>query len=106
MPKPAGTCGATKMKIMAIIYYNSENGHESYGYSIWQTLKDKFILYFDDNDIRNVYHHLNGLCDINLITRADPQSGDSRCFYNMTDEGFAQKERYSQYLQILHQGLE
>lgn len=103
MPKPAGTCGATKMKIMAIICYNGENGNESYGYSIWQTLKEHFHMYITDDDIRNVYHHLNGLCEVNLISREDAQSGDMRCFYNMTEQGFASKEKYRQYLEILYE---
>jgi hypothetical protein len=106
MPKPVGTCGATKKKIMAIICYNHENSRESYGYNIWQTLKDQFHTYIDDNEVRNVYTHLNGLCGLNLIARADPQSGDLRCLYNMTDEGFAQKGKYDQYLQILRQKLD
>ena len=106
MPKPVGTCGATKMKILAIMCYNHEKSRESYGYNIWQTLKDQFLLYIDDNDVRNVYHHLNGLCDLNLITRTGQQTDGPRCFYNMTDEGFTQKWKYNQYLQILHQKLD
>jgi len=64
LPKPKGTLGGTKMKIMAIICHNCEKGSDSYGYTIWQSLKDVFHIYLNDCDVRNVYHHLKELCEI------------------------------------------
>jgi hypothetical protein len=68
LPKPKGTIGGTKMKIMALICNNSDCGMESYGYNIWQSLKSNFHIYLNDNDIRNVYHHLRGLCELDLLS--------------------------------------
>jgi DNA-binding PadR family transcriptional regulator len=102
MPKPQGTCGATKMKILAIISANTESGQESYGYDIWKNMKDHFHIYLDDGDIGNVYHHLNDLCTLNYVTREDEIDG--KCFYNITEEGTALKGRYEQYLAIMKRG--
>ncbi len=99
MPKPRGTCGATKMKILAIISSNSENGQESYGYDIWKTMKNQFHIYLSDNDIGNVYHHLNDLCSLNYVSRGDEVDG--RCFYGITDVGLSLKARYRQYIDIM-----
>ena len=87
------------MKILAIISSNSVNGQESYGYDIWKTMKNQFHLYLSDNDIGNVYHHLNDLCALNYVTRGDEVDG--RCFYNITDEGLSLKTRYEQYIDIM-----
>jgi DNA-binding PadR family transcriptional regulator len=100
MPKPQGSCGATKMKILAIICNNGEYGQESYGYDIWRTMKESFHIYLDDKDIGNVYHHLTDLCALNYVSR-DDSVPDGRCFYNVTDEGRAVKMKYSQYIEIL-----
>ncbi len=102
MPKPRGTCGATKMKILAIISSNAENGQESYGYDIWKTMKDQFHLYLDDGDIGNVYHHLTDLCSLNFVERGDEVDG--RCFYRITDEGISLKARYEPYMEIMKKG--
>lgn len=101
MPKPKGTTGATKMKIMAVICYNGECGQESYGYSVWQCLKEHFHIYLNDNEVRNVYHHLNDLCDLDLIDRIKGKDDDSRCLYELTEKGIALKWRYKTYLEIL-----
>lgn len=103
MPKPKGTTGATKMKIMAIIRHNCESGGMSYGYSIWQSLKDKFHIYLNDCDVRNVYHHLKELCDLELLERnealeTDP---DQRCLYELTEKGRELEGRYAVYLEII-----
>jgi DNA-binding PadR family transcriptional regulator len=100
MPKPQGSCGATKMKILAIICNNCDDGQESYGYDIWRIMKESFHIYLDDKDIGNVYHHLNDLCALNYVSR-DDSVPDGRCFYNVTDEGRAVKTRYSRYIEIL-----
>lgn len=90
------------MKILAIISNNSENGQESYGYDIWKTMKDQFHIYLGDNDIGNVYHHLNDLCSLKYVSRDDEVDG--RCFYNLTDEGLALKNRYEKYIEIMNRG--
>ncbi len=100
MPKPQGSCGATKMKILAIICAKGDDGHESYGYDIWRTMKESFHMYLDDKDIGNVYHHLNDLCALNYLSRDDP-AVDGRCFYNITGDGREIKTKYSQYIEIL-----
>lgn len=100
MPKPQGTCGATKMKILAIICSNSDSGHESYGYDIWKTMKQQFHIYLNDNDIGNVYHHLNDLYSLNYVTREDVEA-EGRCFYKITEEGLAIRSKYEQYIDIL-----
>ncbi len=103
MPKPVGTCGATKMKIMAIICHNGDNSGESYGYDIWKTMKERFHIYLGDNDIGNVYHHLNDLCEMNFVIRED-EDVSGKCFYKMTDEGLSLKKRYDKYIEILESG--
>ena len=100
MPKPQGSFGATKMKILAIICNNGDCGQESYGYDIWKTMKAHFYIYLDDNDIGNVYHHLNDLCSQNYLTREDSVN-DGKCFYKMTENGQAFRDRYGKYIEIL-----
>ena len=100
MPKPQGSCGATKMKILAIISNNSQYGQESYGYDIWKTMKENFYIYLDEKDIGNVYHHLNDLCALNYVSR-DDSAVDNRCFYDITDEGRALSTKFNQYIEIL-----
>ncbi|UCD43763.1 MAG: helix-turn-helix transcriptional regulator [Candidatus Bathyarchaeota archaeon] len=103
MVKPKGTTGATKMKIMALISFNQTVGRESYGYTIWQSLKELFYIYLNDCDVRNVYHHLKELCDLDLIEKVDlPASDvDNRCFYTITDKGLDMKIKYDPYLLIV-----
>jgi DNA-binding PadR family transcriptional regulator len=101
MPKPKGTCGATKMKIMAVINVHEQLGKESYGYNIWQCLKKNFYTYLNDNDIRNVYHHLNDLNSLGYIEKCPTSSEDSKQCYSLTDSGKALEEKYSHFLEIL-----
>jgi hypothetical protein len=103
MPKPKGTCGATKMKILAIISYNTQNDKESYGYRIWQSLKKYFYIYMNDNDIRNVYHHLNDLCSLGYLSRRDGPEGCPKCFYNLTPQAKVLENRYTKFVNILEQ---
>ena len=91
------------MKIMAIICHNQDSGVESYGYIIWQSLKELFYIYLNDCDVRNVYHHLKELSDLDLIERTDSLQidTDKKCYYTMTGKGLEMKGRYSHYLDIL-----
>lgn len=90
------------MKIMAIICYNDECGLDSYGYNIWQTLKAHFHIYLKYSDIRNVYHHLKGLCALNLLRREVLEAGStSRYLYRLTEKGRSIAHRYDPYLEIL-----
>ena len=101
MPKPKGTCGATKMKIMAVISAHEELGKKSYGYNLWQCLKTNFYIYMNDGDIRNVYHHLNDLCKLGYIKKCPEESDDVKQCYKMTDSGKALREKYKPFLDIL-----
>ncbi|MCW3978578.1 MAG: helix-turn-helix transcriptional regulator [Candidatus Bathyarchaeota archaeon] len=104
MPKPKGTTGATKMKIMAIICHNCEYGRDAYGYNIWQSLKELFYIYLNDCDVRNVYHHLKELCDLGLVARVEGEGADAdnRCLYRLTETGQGMRDRYTPYLEIVH----
>ncbi len=103
MVKPKGSTGGTKMKIMAIIDHNYGNGADSYGYTIWQSLKDHFHIYLTDSDVRNVYHHLKELTDLGYLTREESQAEDptKRCLYTLTENGRGIENRYSPYLNII-----
>ena len=103
MPKPKGTTGATKMKIMAIIRHNCEHGEVAYGYTIWQSLKDVFHIYLSDSDVRNVYHHLKELADLDYIMREEGHQDDptKRCLYQITERGMTLEDRYLPYLEIV-----
>jgi DNA-binding PadR family transcriptional regulator len=103
LPKPKGTTGATKMKIMAIIRHNCERGEVAYGYTIWQSLKGIFHIYLTDSDVRNVYHHLKELTDLEYIVRDDNYQDDTvkRCLYQLTEKGMALEDRYNPYLDIV-----
>jgi DNA-binding PadR family transcriptional regulator len=107
MVKPKGTTGATKMKILAIIDHNCKNGRDSYGYTIWQSLKNSFHIYLNHNDVRNVYHHLKELCELELLVRNDNIGDDpsNRCLYRITNKGQALQHRYIPYLDIVKKSL-
>lgn len=101
MPKPKGTCGSTKMKILAIISFNMNCERESYGYCIWQSLKKHFYMYMNDNDIRNVYHHLNDLCNLGYLSRSNGPEDSSKCFYELTPQAKNLENRYKKFINIL-----
>jgi len=103
LPKPKGTMGATKMKIMAVICYKSESGLVCYGYNIWQALKSHFHTYLNDGDVRNVYHHLKDLCKLGLIRRMDVEDPGCSwiCQYHLTEKGRGLQTRYDRYLKIV-----
>ena len=101
MPKPKGTCGATKMKILAVIYTHQQLGKKSYGYNIWLCLKTNFYVYINDSDIRNVYHHLNDLHNLGYIIKCPEMSDEVKQCYKITEEGSGLKPRYDPFLAIL-----
>jgi len=100
MVKPKGTIGSTKMKIMAVIHCNCSNNMDTHGYTIWQTLKNSFHVYLDDNDVRNVYHHLKGLSELGYLGRREPDS-TVKCCYDITEKGMQLALRYEPYLKVL-----
>jgi DNA-binding PadR family transcriptional regulator len=104
MPKPQGSIGETKIKILAIIYRNDVNKSISYGYSIWTVMKKRFYCYLDDADLRNVYRHLKDLEEVGLIEKSKKQTGGNspeRQLYLLTESGRQLKSRFNKYLQIL-----
>ncbi len=101
MPKPKGTCGATKMKILAVIYNHEQRDMESYGYNIWQCLKEYFYTYMNDNDIRNVYHHLNDLCGLGYIKKCSQDDDEIKQCYKITQAGINIEEKYRPFLNVL-----
>lgn len=108
MPRNHGSIGETKFKILAIIYTNTINGNNSYGYSIWTILKTRFHCYLDDDNLRNVYRHLKDLRGTGLIEKTIKQSSNNaprRQLYSLTNNGKQLKHRFNKYLQILEMGL-
>jgi len=104
MPRPQGTIGETKFKILAIIYRNNVNQLDSYGYSIWALMKTKFHCYLDGANLRNVYRHLKDLEEFGLIEKSAKQSVENapkRQLYLLTESGRQLKEKFEMYLQIL-----
>ena len=93
--------------ILAVICYSCENNIDTYGYTIWQTLKDVFHIYINNDDVRNVYHHLNDLCQLGYIQRRDDAEclTDNRCLYRITENGKAQLARYEHYNRVLAKSL-
>jgi DNA-binding PadR family transcriptional regulator len=105
LPKPKGSIGSTKMKIMAIIHYNTKNEKDCYGYGIWQYLKKIFHTYLNDCDIRNVYHHLNDLCDMKYLEKKNEFNQDNRGLYRITSDGLSVEGQYKLYLSILEENV-
>jgi len=104
MPKPQGSIGETKFKILAIIYRNNVDGNGSYGYNIWTIMKKRFYCYLDDGNLRNVYRHLKDLEEAGLIEKSKKQTGGNspeRQLYLLTESGRKRKNRFNKYLQIL-----
>lgn len=104
MPRPVGTIGETKFKILAIIYYNELRGIVTYGYDIWRILKERFHTYLDDGDLRNVYRHLRDLERFGLIKRGEHQivkGVPKRQIYYLTEKGKEMKNKFIRYLDIL-----
>jgi DNA-binding PadR family transcriptional regulator len=104
LPRPVGTIGETKLKILAIIYNNELHGTITYGYDIWKVLMEVFHSYFDQCHLRNVYHHLKDLERLGLIRRSPVQTvkdAPKRQPYHLTDKGVEMKDNFSRYLEIM-----
>jgi DNA-binding PadR family transcriptional regulator len=104
MPKPQGTIGETKFKILAIIYRNNIEGNDSYGYNIWTLMKKRFYCYLDGANLRNVYRHLKDLEEAGLIEKSKKQTGRNspeRQLYLLTESGRQLKDCFNKYLQLL-----
>ena len=104
MPRPIGTIGETKFKILAIIHFNELSGTITYGYDIWKFLKERFHTYLDRGDLRNVYRHLKDLESIGLVTRGAHQKikgAPKRQPYSLTEKGKEMKHKFTRYLDIL-----
>jgi DNA-binding PadR family transcriptional regulator len=100
MPRPLGCTGATKMKILAVIYNEEKNNRVSYGYDIWKKLKEQFHIYLTYRDIGNVYHHLTDLCSMKLVQKVEVTS-DGKSYYKLTEDGIALKNKYTQYVEMI-----
>ena len=104
MPRPSGTIGETKLKILAIVYHNDLAGIPSYGYNIWGLLKQKFYLYMSEGDLRNVYHHLKELTSLGLVEKGNYQpvrGAPMRQPYSMTEKGRDLMRKFGKYLNVL-----
>jgi DNA-binding PadR family transcriptional regulator len=104
MPRPHGSIGETKFKILAIIFSNEANGKESYGYSIWAVMKTQFHCYLEDINLRNIYRHLKDLEKAGLIKKSVKQGAENapkRQLYSITENGRQLENRLNKYLQIL-----
>lgn len=104
MPRPYGTIGETKFKILAIIYRNEAMGNDSYGYNIWALMKTKFYCYLEDVNLRNVYRHLKDLEAAGLVKKSVKQgvrNAPNRQLYALTERGKQLIDKFKKYLQIL-----
>ena len=100
MPRPHGSIGETKLKILAIICNNGA----SHGYGIWATLKNSYNCYLDDLNLRNVYHHLHDLKKLGLVERSLSQpnkNSPKKHPYRLTDKGKTLEEKFRKYLDLL-----
>jgi DNA-binding PadR family transcriptional regulator len=108
LPRPIGTIGGTKLKILATIHHNELQRNSSYGYAIWMLLKNRFHLYMEEGDLRNVYRHLKELDTVGLIKKGSSEAAiraPKRQTYLMTEKGRLLKERYEKYLNILQETI-
>ncbi|MCD6504305.1 helix-turn-helix transcriptional regulator [Candidatus Bathyarchaeota archaeon] len=104
MPRPKGSLGETKLKILAIICFNERCNEHSYGYNVWLKLKEKFHCYMNDGGLRNVYHHLESLHRLGLITKngnVRVNGAPPRMTYVLTESGKALRNKYEKYLRVL-----
>ena len=109
MPRPIGTMGETKFKILAIIYFNEYQGTVTYGYDIWRILKRVFHFYLDEGDLRNVYRHLKDLEKSGLINRGPQQTikgVPKRQPYFLTEKGRDIKQKFARYVDVLSKQIE
>jgi DNA-binding PadR family transcriptional regulator len=104
MGKPKGSIGETKLKILAIINHNNHSGIPSYGYGLWKTLEKKYYCCLGKHGLRNVYHHLNDLQNIGLITKNQDQNlngSTERHSYYLTKKSKEIQEKFKRYLEPL-----
>ncbi len=104
MPRPVGTIGETKFKILAIVYLNELHGTPTYGYDVWRFLKKVFYCYLDEGDLRDVYRHLKELEGFGLIARGTRQTvkgAPQRQPYLLTEKGKEMKDKFTRYVDIL-----
>jgi DNA-binding PadR family transcriptional regulator len=100
LPRPRGSIGETKLKILAIIHYNGTY----HGYGIWTAMKERFHLYLDPQNRRNVYHHLHDLNEFGLIKRSSSQVNENSPTthpYMLTDKGKTLAGKFRKYLNFL-----
>jgi DNA-binding PadR family transcriptional regulator len=100
--------GPTKLKILAIIRSCQDNGKPPHGYEIWKILQHAFHSYLEDRDLRNVYHHLDDLHELELISKtADEREGNllPRQIYLLSHNGEQLQARYHRYLEICTRDL-
>ena len=105
MPKPKGTCGATKQPHMPVHYNKEQHGQETSGHNIWHNPNTEFYTYLNDNDIRNVYHHLNDLCTLGYIQKCPEGSDDIKQCYRITQSGVNIEEKFRPFVEILMNNL-
>ncbi len=104
MPRPHGSIGETKFKILAILYRNDVDGIESYGYNIWTLMKTKFHCYLENISLRNVYRHLKDLEEARLVRKGvkkGVENAPQRQLYALTEKGKQLEDRFKKYLEIL-----
>jgi DNA-binding PadR family transcriptional regulator len=101
MGKPKGSIGETKLKIMAILQNNESTNTKSYGYGIWSTLNKKLFSYLSEDGLRNVYHHLKDLQNMDLIKKDATEivkGAPKRHTYKLTTKGKKLQRKYEKYL--------
>jgi hypothetical protein len=104
MGKPRGSIGETKLKILAILQNNEEQGIASYGYGVWRTMTARYHTCLGNDGLRNVYHHLEDLQQLGLIARGSPQpvkGVPSRRLYYLTEHAHRLRSKFDRYLAII-----
>jgi len=98
--KPKNSIGETKLKILAILSHNEGSNLPSYGYTIWKTLNDHYYSCLGPDGLRNVYHHLDDLCDQQFISEVPSplvESKPERQLYHLTEKALLLQVQYLQY---------
>lgn len=100
MPRPHGSIGETKLKILAILHRDGA----SHGYGVWATLKETFHIYLEEQSRRNVYHHLADLTRLGLVERHGSPlntNAPNNLPYRLTAKGRTLETRFRRYLALL-----
>jgi DNA-binding PadR family transcriptional regulator len=101
LARPKGSIGETKLRVLAILYLNEEKGDTSYGYAVWKELSRKYETCLGEDGLRNVYHHLEGLLDSELVSRSAVQPSPrapQRHLYGLTVKGRSLFTKYERYV--------